>query len=45
MSDLVIILVMFFCILGPAFVIGAIGLASIRALGRNPSAAAKYFCL
>ena len=32
---------MFVTILGPSAVIGAIGYSSIRALGRNPSAAPK----
>jgi F0F1-type ATP synthase membrane subunit c/vacuolar-type H+-ATPase subunit K len=41
MRNIVIILVMFVTILGPSAVIAAIGYASIRALGRNPSAANK----
>ena len=41
MRNVVIILVMFLTILGPSAVIAAIGFASIRALGRNPSAANK----
>ena len=41
MRNLVIILVMFLTVLGPSGVIAAIGYASIRALGRNPSAAHK----
>ena len=41
MRNLVIILVMFVTILGPSAVIAAIGFASIRALGRNPSSAPK----
>jgi F-type H+-transporting ATPase subunit c len=32
---------MFVTVLGPSIVIGALGYASIRALGRNPSAAPK----
>jgi len=32
---------MFVTILGPSIVIAAIGYASIRALGRNPSSASK----
>ena len=36
-----VLLVMFVVILGPSAVIAAIGHASIRALGRNPSAAPK----
>lgn len=41
MKNLVIIFVMFLTIAGPAAVIAVIGFASIRALGRNPSAASK----
>ena len=41
MRNIVIILVMFATILGPSGVIAAIGYASIRALGRNPSSASK----
>ena len=41
MRNLIIILVMFVTILGPSAVIAAIGFASIRALGRNPSSAPK----
>ena len=41
MRYLTIILVMLMTILGPSAVIAAIGYASIRALGRNPSAAHK----
>ena len=41
MRSLVIILVMFVTILGPSAVIAAIGFASIKALGRNPSSAPK----
>jgi F-type H+-transporting ATPase subunit c len=40
-QSFVIFLVMFVTIIGPSAVIGAIGYASIRALGRNPSAAPK----
>jgi len=36
-----ILLILFACILGPSMVIAAIGYASIRALGRNPSASPK----
>ena len=39
--NLIIFLIMFVTILGPSMVIAAIGYASIRALGRNPSAAPK----
>lgn len=41
MRSVIIILVMFVTILGPSAVIAAIGYSSIRALGRNPSAAPK----
>lgn len=41
MQNFIIMLVMFVTILGPAAVIAAIGYASIRALGRNPSSAPK----
>jgi len=41
MRNFVIFLVMFLTILGPSAVIASIGYASIRALGRNPSAANK----
>lgn len=41
MDNLVIFLVMFVTIIGPSAVIASIGYASIRALGRNPSAAPK----
>lgn len=41
MESFVIFLVMFVTIIGPSAVISAIGYASIRALGRNPSAAPK----
>ncbi len=41
MESFIIFLVMFVTIIGPSAVIDAIGYASIRALGRNPSAAPK----
>ncbi len=41
MRNFVIFLVIFLVVLGPSAVIAAIGYASIRALGRNPSAAQK----
>ncbi len=40
-DSLIIFLVMFVTIIGPSAVIACIGYASIRALGRNPSAAPK----
>lgn len=41
MKDVIIVLVMILSVLGPSIVIGAIGFASIKALGRNPSASPK----
>ena len=41
MRNFIIIIVMFVTILGPSGVIAAISYSSIRALGRNPSAAPK----
>ncbi len=41
MESFIIFLVMFVTIIGPSAVIAAIGYASIKALGRNPSAASK----
>lgn len=41
MRNALILLVLFATILGPSMVIAAISFASIRALGRNPSAAPK----
>ena len=41
MQNFLIFLVMFVTIIGPSAVIAAIGHASIKALGRNPSAAPK----
>ncbi len=41
MRNFVILAVIFAAILGPTIVIASIGYASIRALGRNPSAAPK----
>ena len=40
-KNFIVVLVMIMTILGPSGVIAAIGYASIRALGRNPSAAPK----
>jgi len=39
----IIISVMFIAVLGPAIVIAVVGFASIRSLGRNPSAAPKIY--
>ena len=41
MRNFVIFLVIFLVVLGPSAVIATIGYASIRALGRSPSAAQK----
>ncbi len=44
MSQLVLIVgIMLFAVLGPAIVIAVIGFATIKALGRNPSAAPKIY--
>lgn len=39
----VVIAVMFIAVMGPAIVIAVIGFASIKSLGRNPSAAPKIY--
>jgi len=39
--NIIILLVLFAAIIGPSVVVAAIGHASIKALGRNPSAAPK----
>jgi F-type H+-transporting ATPase subunit c len=41
MKNFTIILIMLISTLGPSAVIAAVGFASVRALGRNPSAAPK----
>jgi len=41
MKNLVIALLMFISTLGPAVIIGMVGKAAVRAVGRNPSAAPK----
>lgn len=44
MSQLALVVgIMFFAVLGPAIVIAVIGFATIKALGRNPSAAPKIY--
>lgn len=40
---LVLVGVMMVAVLGPAIVIAAVGYATIKALGRNPSAAPKIY--
>lgn len=41
MQNLVVILILFLATLGPAAVIGIVGYAAVRALGRNPSASPR----
>jgi F0F1-type ATP synthase membrane subunit c/vacuolar-type H+-ATPase subunit K len=41
MNTVIILLIMFVVVLGPSAVIAAIGHATIKALGRNPSSASK----
>lgn len=41
MRNLTIAIMMFITTLGPSLIIAAVGYAAIRAIGRNPSAAAK----
>ena len=41
MKNLVIALLMFITTLGPAVIIGLVGQAAVRAVGRNPSASPK----
>ena len=43
MQNLVIIIVMFIAVIGPSIVIAVVGAATIKALGRNPSAAPKIY--
>jgi len=43
MTTIIILLVLFAAVLGPSLVIAAIGFSTIKALGRNPSAAPKIF--
>ena len=38
-----VILAMFIAVVGPSIVIAVVGAASIKALGRNPSAAPKIY--
>lgn len=40
-ENIMIIVVVAVCVLGPAFVIGTVGYAAVIALGRNPSASPK----
>ncbi|MDD5246757.1 MAG: ATP synthase F0 subunit C [Candidatus Omnitrophica bacterium] len=41
MRNLLVILIMFLATLGPAAVIGVVGYAAVRAVGRNPSASPR----
>jgi len=43
MTALILILVMMTVTVGPSIVIAVLGYATIKALGRNPSAASKIF--
>ncbi|MBN1353949.1 MAG: hypothetical protein JW994_04705 [Candidatus Omnitrophica bacterium] len=43
MATVIILLVMFAAVLGPAAVIATLGFATVKALARNPSAAPKIF--
>lgn len=43
MSALIILIIMFIVTIGPSAVIAILGFATIKALGRNPSAASKIF--
>jgi len=41
MRNLIIILIMIMSTLGPAAVVGVVGYAAIKAVGRNPAASAR----
>ena len=41
MNPVIILLIMLIVVLGPSAVIAAIGYATIKAIGRNPSSASK----
>ncbi len=43
MNTLIILIVMFIVVVGPSAIIGVLGFSTIKALGRNPSAASKIF--
>ena len=43
MQNVIIIVVMFIAVIGPSLVIAIVGAATIKALGRNPSAAPKIY--
>ena len=41
MRNITIILIMLLSTLGPAAIVGLVGFAAVKAVGRNPSAAAR----
>lgn len=41
MNTMIVLMIMMIVVLGPSAVIAAIGYATIKALGRNPSSASK----
>ena len=43
MKNFTLVLIMFLSTLGPSLIIGYVGYAAVKALGRNPSAAPKIF--
>lgn len=43
MQALLLVGIMMMAVLGPAIVIAAVGFATVKALGRNPSAAPKIY--
>jgi F0F1-type ATP synthase membrane subunit c/vacuolar-type H+-ATPase subunit K len=43
MQTLMLLLILTIVVLGPSAVIGVLGYATIKALGRNPSSASKIF--
>lgn len=43
LNTLIILLIMLIVVIGPSAVIAVLGYATIKALGRNPSAASKIF--
>lgn len=43
MQNILVIVIMFIAVIGPSIVIAVIGAATIKALGRNPSAAPKIY--
>ncbi len=43
MQNMLLVGIMMMAVLGPAIVIAAVGFATVKALGRNPSAASKIY--